>query len=102
MNVEANVENRDASRKFSSETRGASGPESDQRARAAGERVRLDAQTLQHTHEEIRERDVVRGIESEIFPVLEATAREQQRQISGRVRIRVAEATALENLRAIE
>ena len=70
VEVAANVENRDARGKGFERETGSVRPEAGERARTAGERVRIEAQMMRPTHEEIGEREVIGGIEGEVFAEL--------------------------------
>ena len=59
-----------------------------QRAGAAAELVRLDAQALQHRHVEVAQRRRLCRVEGQVLAVLEAAAGEQDRQVLHRVRWR--------------
>src|SRR5579864_1431464 len=69
---------------------------------AAAELLGLDAQAVQHAQIEIAQGRWTGRIEREVLPVLEAAAREQHRQIPGRVVARVSQVAAEEDHGAVE
>src|SRR6185437_75099 len=54
-------------------------------ARAGAERFRVDSKLVEHHHEEIAQRHIVKRIEGQMLPMLESAAGEEDRQVSGDV-----------------
>src|SRR5262245_20894344 len=66
-------------------------------SRATAESIHLDTHSLDHAHEQVRQRPVVLALEGDVPGVAEAAAGEQDRQVVARVGRGVAHIAAVEH-----